>query len=226
MDKFPKVLTTRKMRSTAKNYFPRPFLSEDQALQIFEIKLQNDASPYSPKVRAEEAAQTFGVSSKTIRDIWSRRTWANETSRMARMARKCTWIEQEMVISRKEVEQCRGHSSKLCKSPAVSPKLSGTEPLLFGDSFHPEDLWNNDQCDAAQNFGDTETSKSINNDLRDAMPFDLQETPATFNGRVQDDIDVSSLHTRKRRVSDMLRQLDPFYDDWDGWRFATQMRGT
>ena len=71
------------MKNAASTYVPRPFLSEDQALEIFAAKLRNDENK-GIKVRAEDLARKYGVSSKTIRDIWGGRTWAQETSQVKR----------------------------------------------------------------------------------------------------------------------------------------------
>ena len=60
----------------------RNFLSEDQAIAIYEIKLSNDVRPFKTRTRAAEVSRLFGVSTKAVRDIWSRRTWSKETFHM------------------------------------------------------------------------------------------------------------------------------------------------
>jgi hypothetical protein len=55
----------------------RVILSEQQAIKIYEVKLANDAPslPGSKNIRAAQLAVEYGVSDKTIRDIWRGRTW-------------------------------------------------------------------------------------------------------------------------------------------------------
>jgi hypothetical protein len=57
---------------------PRAVLSKVQAIEIFQIKLAADDSMI-PSPSAECVAVTFGISEKTVRDIWKGRTWARET---------------------------------------------------------------------------------------------------------------------------------------------------
>jgi hypothetical protein len=51
----------------------RAKLSESQAIAIFQIKKSSPSTP------AAEAANRFRISEKTVRDIWSGRTWTQET---------------------------------------------------------------------------------------------------------------------------------------------------
>ena len=57
----------------------RAILSEAEAIQIFLIKLENDANKWNvPRRSATEVARHFGVSDKAVRDIWMGRTWFHE----------------------------------------------------------------------------------------------------------------------------------------------------
>jgi phage portal protein BeeE len=55
----------------------RVILTEEQVIEIFQAKLSNDdlSMEESKKIRAAQLAKKFGVSDKTIRDIWTGRTW-------------------------------------------------------------------------------------------------------------------------------------------------------
>mmetsp|Transcript_67888 Transcript_67888/g.181536 ORF Transcript_67888/g.181536 Transcript_67888/m.181536 type:complete len:187 (+) Transcript_67888:38-598(+) len=57
---------------------PRAVLSRRQVEDIFRIKLQASQSPGS-KLSPLRVAKLYGVSEKTIRDIWKGRTWTQET---------------------------------------------------------------------------------------------------------------------------------------------------
>ena len=68
----------------------RTILTLEQALQIFEIKLDN-SNPLSGRRTAAAVARSFGVSEKTVRDIWIGRTWVREMMHLdpARAAKAC-----------------------------------------------------------------------------------------------------------------------------------------
>ena len=61
-------------------------LTEKQAKEIYQIYLA-DFSPSSSFMKAKNSTSTqlasiYGVSPKTIRDIWNRRTWTSVTSQL------------------------------------------------------------------------------------------------------------------------------------------------
>jgi hypothetical protein len=53
----------------------RSYLVEKEAVEIFQIKMQNMGA----KVTSTSVARAYGVSEKTVRDIWASRTWKKET---------------------------------------------------------------------------------------------------------------------------------------------------
>ncbi len=55
----------------------RTILTLEQALQIFEIKF-DVSNPHGGRRTAASVARSFGVSEKTVRDIWIGRTWVRE----------------------------------------------------------------------------------------------------------------------------------------------------
>ena len=56
----------------------RAILTEDQAAEIFQIKLDDDRLPSNQRISSSAVGQLFGVSEKTVRDIWKGRTWIRE----------------------------------------------------------------------------------------------------------------------------------------------------
>ena len=56
---------------------PRNVLTKDQVIRIFLMSTNNPAK--SKNANASFIAKSFNVSEKTVRDIWSGRTWHNET---------------------------------------------------------------------------------------------------------------------------------------------------
>ena len=59
----------------------RAILSQEQAIQIYQ-RLQRKISDANDFSTAKLMAHTYGVSVKTIRDIWNRRTWTKETQHL------------------------------------------------------------------------------------------------------------------------------------------------
>jgi hypothetical protein len=57
----------------------RTILTKQQALDIFKVRLFNDSSAAGGRVGARRLAEQYLVNEKTIRDIWSGRTWYRET---------------------------------------------------------------------------------------------------------------------------------------------------
>ena len=53
----------------------RSYLMGKEAVEIFQMKMQNAGA----KVTSTAVARAYGVSEKTVRDIWAGRTWKKET---------------------------------------------------------------------------------------------------------------------------------------------------
>ena len=72
-------------------------LTEDAVLEIYRIKIsfQEDQTlhHYSIRGKSGDISKIYGVSARTIRDIWSRRTWAYVTVKL--------WSQ--------EIEHCNAH---------------------------------------------------------------------------------------------------------------------
>ena len=58
----------------------RAVLTKEQVLYIFRMSLT--ITPDGQKPKASFVAKMFRVNEKTIRDIWTGRTWSNETSHL------------------------------------------------------------------------------------------------------------------------------------------------
>ena len=74
--RFTYVLSSKKNQPLLR----RRMLTEDTAVEIFMVGVYNSSATPDKRVRAEDLCVKYQVSSKTIRDIWSRRTWAEETA--------------------------------------------------------------------------------------------------------------------------------------------------
>ena len=64
--------------SSAKNTHPQVVLSKDEALEIFSQKYAVDHHK-SQTARSAVLASAYGISAKTVRDIWCGRSWLEAT---------------------------------------------------------------------------------------------------------------------------------------------------
>ena len=59
---------------------PRAILTRELAVEIYRYKIENmDALASAVGQQASKMAGKYGVCEKTIRDIWTARTWSDET---------------------------------------------------------------------------------------------------------------------------------------------------
>ena len=87
-------------------------LTEDEAIGIFQCK--------GEKSNASRTARAYSVSEKTVRDIWTGRTWAKKTScidasrslKVAQMGRPKGRRDTQPRKSRRESDSCRKESAK------------------------------------------------------------------------------------------------------------------
>ena len=66
-------------RPLALNSKPRAILTSEKAVEIFSRSLTSTVSSSAERPHATSVAREYGVSEKTVRDIWTGRTWSNET---------------------------------------------------------------------------------------------------------------------------------------------------
>ena len=66
-------------RPLAINSKPRAILTSEKAVEIFSRSLPSTGSSSAEKPHATSVAREYGISEKTVRDIWTGRTWSNET---------------------------------------------------------------------------------------------------------------------------------------------------
>jgi hypothetical protein len=57
-------------------------LTQDQVVEIYMTQFREGHCAPIPKLSAKMVSQSYGVSEKTIRDVWKRRTWIRETSHL------------------------------------------------------------------------------------------------------------------------------------------------
>jgi hypothetical protein len=107
---------------------PRAVLTKSQAITIFQLKLNVSS--------ATKIARSYGVSEKTVRDIWTGRTWATETwhldpSRVVKIKQSGRPLGSRDSKPRKPRQASVGRYDKC----SVSLYHTVTESISIGDRF-------------------------------------------------------------------------------------------
>ena len=69
----------------------RVILTEKQAVQIYSLKFSAANNNGRKQNQSSIVAEKYGVSPKTIRDIWNRKTWTLATHQLFRSIEDCSW---------------------------------------------------------------------------------------------------------------------------------------
>ena len=133
----------------------RNFLREEEAIKIFEVKILNDNSPFSERIRAAELSRVFGVSIKAIRDIWSRRTWSKETKHLILQEKSScnllTTDEENLLASKVEHSHKNASPFSLSEGNFLNcdslTTLEKCESLKIQDDFGRLDSWRSSSRD-------------------------------------------------------------------------------
>jgi hypothetical protein len=169
---------------------PRAILSEAQAIDIFKIKLAANTSMRACPSPVQIAA-LFGVSEKTVRDIWKGRTWAKQTYRLD--STRQVPIKQRC---------CRPRGSKGSR-PRADLKHCNLDllPDVEQDYFLDINITSTDDCTVTcsrQQCHDGKTRLQVNADSLDYQ-----------------------LHEWTEGTSTPTELVDPFLLDWMGWAAST-----
>ena len=140
----------------AKQKKSRSFLQEKQAVEIFQMKIENTSRNVRDRVSASAIGRVYGVSEKTVRDIWGARTWRFETQHLDttrqlvqvaknlgrplgskdKSPRRVSSKVRQHAKSRQvqEARDIRGQAAMIASNPTDSVKTSNIIPnsFLFG----------------------------------------------------------------------------------------------
>ena len=130
----------------------RAILTEEQAVSIYQLKDDESFKNKSQGARAAAIADMFGISEKTVRDIWSRRTWLREMehagasgeSMVRSLGTRKRRHESTRVSASEEsttdLSPTSGTSAVLASANTVSlTKLSGAEMIEDSQLYAAED---------------------------------------------------------------------------------------
>jgi hypothetical protein len=211
----------------------RSSLQEKHVVEIFQHKIRNSSasSLQAHKISASSVAQMYGVSEKTIRDIWNGRTWKEETWHLDmtrpmcfktqgrpkgskdREPRKSKWTRVAESMSSREIIGKSNLSRPSIKSPRVSA-ISGshicrTEKFLDDVSIQPTPV----PCKG--HVGEDDFVFFFGSQPRKAFPVDSSEysKPKRLGAPPKYIID-DLLSQWSQYLSNAPRFQDPFERDW------------
>ena len=222
----------------------RIVLSPQQAVEIYSRKLELLASQkFGPHVhrsrwllrgQSARVSERYNVSAKTIRDIWSRRTWTFATGRL--------WLTESPQSS----SQVFLHSTLFVQTNCRQESYSIVLQLL---GFHLDNVSNTPRMETVganhpqSNLRSIAASSSMDDLEQRRLPLskveeytiierDLASLPDTVVGRPNYDrhflsilhdgyflSELTNCHNSTDLASAMAR--DPFYADWPYWDRAT-----
>ena len=173
-------------------------LTSTQAVQIYNLKATAHCeSKTNPKLPTASIAKLFGISPKTVRDIWKGRTWYRQTlalehsrpdaaERLARRSGRPKGSKDKQQRTRRQVKEDSSASSKAKAPPPTDVSATGTEcPGKFDQAVASETL-----CPAK--YVAIIQSSSPANGAKEEIPHWLEATS--------------------------LGSTDPFHDDWPHWK--------
>ena len=173
-------------------------LTSTQAVQIYNLKATAHCeSKTNPKLPTASIAKLFGISPKTVRDIWKGRTWYRQTlplehsrsdaaERLARRSGRPKGSKDKQQRARRQVKEDSSASSKAKAPPPTDVSATGTEcPGKFDQAVASETL-----CPAK--YVAIIQSSSPANGAKEEIPHWLEATS--------------------------LGSTDPFHDDWPHWK--------
>ena len=129
----------------------RAILTEQQAVEIF--KWQSTDEILTMVCRSSFIAKKFGISEKTVRDIWKQRTWAHATCSLGGKTDTATKVEKK--IGRpKGSKDSRPRKQKQTSGTRISP-ASSAQPLICNVNmsfyeFDKNDELQQDSLDTSQ----------------------------------------------------------------------------
>jgi hypothetical protein len=138
----------------------RTILTEHQVVEILKYKLINETSDSKIKAIGSKLAKMFGVSDKTIRDIWKGRTWRRLTLRTSKAPQKSSAVMDSRIFFNKGCAHescmwCYKDRTALAWPPSViNENRSSIDTQLF--------LW---------------TIESVNTAIQDPFQNDWLRTP-------------------------------------------------
>ena len=186
----------------------RAFLTEEQAVEIYRIKLHESSANLSEGARAAAVAEKFGVSEKAVRDIWSRRTWTRQTKHLDDTSPRLSGKRKDLSIGGIELPFCADSTTQAShySSGRASQDVNAAEAVLVAtDIISPISLLKNDpQPHLSTAITANPVMKDRSSDVHTIpppLPLEWLRPPS----EALDPLPPPS------------RADDPFHDDWQHW---------
>ena len=171
----------------------RAVLTNDQVLNIYMLKPSILPSPANQnRVGAAGVARIFGVSSKTIRDIWIGRTWYRATQQLDPARSDASERLQRRPGRPKGAKDRKPRSRKLHSSSTID---------LQRASWYASCINNDGSLDRFRNAQAGSSYPETGIDLMWSAALEGPADPTSFLDRLDENPDL----------------VDPFHDDWAFW---------
>jgi hypothetical protein len=180
---FRKSFVTMRLSMPIGHKKPTGALTKDQAIDIFRLSLTH--APHKERPTAVSVARAFDVSEKTVRDIWSARTWHDETlpldvNRIPREARKTG-----RPPGRCDSKPRKPRALKSSSSPPPSESTKNEEPIPDSTQTYPSNDSSRNQSDIFDLSCDdcpTDSSQPVQETVSIETKQAQQRSPSVMHG--------------------------------------------
>jgi hypothetical protein len=183
---------------------PRAILTEQQAIQIFEIR--NQAPLSSPTVmiplpRASCVARKYGVSERTVRDIWTGRTWCRATFSPGTRQQASSDKKPGRPKGSRDSKPRKKKSTIQCHYVGKGRTSPRADTLRFNNITHTKDSQPQQKSISAQ--------QPIAQTVNTSVPTNL----SIVNSESVD----AQLYSWTQHCGSFSGITDPFHADWEFW---------
>ncbi len=182
---------------------PHAVLNQHQAVEIYRLRKSKTELGVWP--RATAVSKLYGVSPKTIRDIWNRRTWIEQTKDM--------WADNEhrhLVISKSSSPKIVRPSNNHAIFPNSTHQLHASENSVEQSTLTDKESMLAQPHDPFAHFMVPTTPKGL------LLLWNTNKTPpASLSSDLKAAADALSIW-KVASASDKAAN-DPFHADWPHW---------
>jgi hypothetical protein len=178
-------------------------LTAEQAVHIYQLKFVT-ARSRSQGARAAAVGQSFGVSEKAVRDIWSGRTWQDKTKHID--AEHMPEEKHEIPLSGQGGDMALNQSAVSASVSSVGPGRNKSSTAPITRSFHIlQHICGDDACEGSSSNCPTPSA------LASPVKLKMSQAPAALPW------DSASCPETAEPLPPQSRADDPFHDDWPHW---------
>jgi hypothetical protein len=174
-------------------------LTAEQAVHIYQLKFVT-ARSRSQGARAATVGQSFGVSEKAVRDIWSGRTWQDKTKHID------AEHKNEIPLSGQGGDMALNQSAGSAAVSSVGPGRNKSSTAPITRNFHVlQHICGDDACEGSS------SNRPKPSPLASQVNMKMSPAPAASPWC------STSYPETAEPLPPQSRADDPFHDDWPHW---------